>query len=203
MALLTGLFSDDVWAVAVRRGLVGFASALSGPACYIPHDVAAPGLLQVGDVADIAAALAPRPLWMTELVDGRNRAVSEPAMRGWNRLSRPMPAGRINCSSARNRRRRSQTGSPPPSPGEGTARPRRRGRRDILANCDVGELSRLSRRTPLPARRRSGSIPTSAWDVRCRCGGLSSAPPPRSPASSRRRRADPRARLRGPRYPRP
>lgn len=83
VALLAGLFSDDVRAVAVRRGLVGFASALSGPACYIPHDVVAPGLLQVGDVADIAAALAPRPLWMAELVDGRNRAVSEAAMREW------------------------------------------------------------------------------------------------------------------------
>jgi len=83
VALLAGLFSDEVRAVAVRRGLVGFASALSGPACYIPHDVVAPGLLQVGDVADIGAALAPRPLWMTELVDGRNRAVPEAAMKEW------------------------------------------------------------------------------------------------------------------------
>ena len=42
---------------------------------YVPHDSVVPGALTVGDVADIAAALAPRPLLVESSVDGLNRAV--------------------------------------------------------------------------------------------------------------------------------
>ncbi len=73
MALLGGLFEDDVRAVYLRGGLTGYASVLESPFCYVPHDVMVPGVLKVGDLCDVAAALAPRALRMEALVDGRNR----------------------------------------------------------------------------------------------------------------------------------
>jgi hypothetical protein len=41
----------------------------------VPHDVLVPGALTVCEMSDLAAALAPRPLWIGPLVDGVNRAV--------------------------------------------------------------------------------------------------------------------------------
>jgi cephalosporin-C deacetylase-like acetyl esterase len=75
LALLGGLFDPDVRAVAVRGGLGGYQSALESPFCYVPHDVIVPGVLTVGDLSDVAAALAPLPLRLERLVDGRNRLV--------------------------------------------------------------------------------------------------------------------------------
>jgi hypothetical protein len=75
LALLGALFEDDVQAVAVRGGLVGYASVLQSPFCYVPHDAVAPGAVHAGDLGAIAAALAPRPLRLEGLVDGRNRRV--------------------------------------------------------------------------------------------------------------------------------
>lgn len=43
---------------------------------YFPHDAVVPGALTAGDLADIAAAIAPRPLRLAGLVDGLNRRVS-------------------------------------------------------------------------------------------------------------------------------
>ncbi len=76
LALLGGLFEEDVAAVAVRGGLVGYASLLEGRFCYAPHDVIVPGVLTAGDVADIAAALVPRPLRVEGMVDELNRLAS-------------------------------------------------------------------------------------------------------------------------------
>ncbi len=75
MALLLGLFEEDVRAVFARGGLVGFQSALSSPFLYLPHDVVIPGVLTAGDLSALAAGLAPRPLALSGLVDGLNRAV--------------------------------------------------------------------------------------------------------------------------------
>ena len=44
---------------------------------YVPNDVIVPGILEVADVADIAAALAPRPLLVESFVDGRNRVAPQ------------------------------------------------------------------------------------------------------------------------------
>jgi hypothetical protein len=41
----------------------------------VPHDVIVPGALTAGDLCDVAAALAPRPLRIDHPVDGLNRAV--------------------------------------------------------------------------------------------------------------------------------
>jgi hypothetical protein len=73
LALLTALYEDSVKAVLARGGLVGFASLLDGPACHVSLDVVAPQVLEAGDLADVTAALAPRPVRIEAAVDGRNR----------------------------------------------------------------------------------------------------------------------------------
>ena len=75
LALFGGLFEDGVRAVYVRGGLTGYHSLLQSPFCYVPHDVVVPGALTAGDLCDVAAALAPRPLRLEGLVDGLNREV--------------------------------------------------------------------------------------------------------------------------------
>jgi dienelactone hydrolase len=62
LALLGALFDEEIAAVHVHGGLAGFEPVLSSPFVLIPHDAAVPGLLTAGDMADAAAALAPRPL---------------------------------------------------------------------------------------------------------------------------------------------
>jgi hypothetical protein len=81
LALLAGLFEDEVAAVVAQNGLIGFRSALQSPFVCIPHDVVVPGLLTAGDVGDLAAVLAPQPLLVQRFVDGANRAVSVEAAR--------------------------------------------------------------------------------------------------------------------------
>jgi hypothetical protein len=73
LALLGALFEDAVSAVCVRGGLTGYEALLNSPFCYVPADVVVPGALTAGDLCDVAAALAPRPLRLEGLVDGLNR----------------------------------------------------------------------------------------------------------------------------------
>jgi dienelactone hydrolase len=76
LALFGALYEEDVKAVYVRGGLDGFQSVLKGQFVYVPHDVIVPGALTAGDLCDVAAALAPRPVRLEGLVDGVNRRVS-------------------------------------------------------------------------------------------------------------------------------
>lgn len=76
VVLLTALFEDDVRAVSARGGLSGFQSLLDSPFIYVPHDVIVPGALTAGDVCDVVAALAPRPVQLADLVDGLNRPLT-------------------------------------------------------------------------------------------------------------------------------
>jgi hypothetical protein len=76
LALLGALFEDPVRAVYAQGGLAGYHALLQSPFCYVPHDSVVPGALTAGDLCDVAAALAPRPLRLEGLVDGRNRAVT-------------------------------------------------------------------------------------------------------------------------------
>jgi hypothetical protein len=71
-ALLLALFEDDVCAVLARGGLTGFAALLDGPACHVTLDAIVPQALETGDLASVAASLAPRPVRLEALVDGRN-----------------------------------------------------------------------------------------------------------------------------------
>jgi hypothetical protein len=75
LALLGVLFEEDVRAVSVQGGLVGYLSLLQSPFCYVPHDALVPGVFAAGDLCDVAAAIAPRPLRLDGLVDGLNRMV--------------------------------------------------------------------------------------------------------------------------------
>jgi dienelactone hydrolase len=76
LALFGALFDEDIRAVYVQGGLSGYLSALQGPFCFLPHDVIVPSALTAGDLCDVAAALAPRPLRLEGLVDAMNRRVT-------------------------------------------------------------------------------------------------------------------------------
>jgi cephalosporin-C deacetylase-like acetyl esterase len=73
LALLGGLYEEQLAAVYVRGGLSDFQSVLSSQFVWIPHDVVIPAVLTTGDLPELAAALAPRPLRLDDLVDGKNR----------------------------------------------------------------------------------------------------------------------------------
>ncbi len=81
LALLAALYEDDVRAVAVKGGLASYVSVLADNYAYLPNDVIVPGILEVGDLGDVAAALGLRPLLLEGLVDGRNQLVPEPELR--------------------------------------------------------------------------------------------------------------------------
>lgn len=72
LALLGALFEENIAAVVARGMIAGYQSVLKDRFCYIPYDVVVPGILTAGDLCDIAATIAPRPLRMEALVDGRN-----------------------------------------------------------------------------------------------------------------------------------
>jgi dienelactone hydrolase len=73
LALFGALFDEQVRAVYVHGGLTGYHSVLHSPFSYVPHDIVVPGALTAGDLCDVAASLAPRPLRLEGLVDGLNR----------------------------------------------------------------------------------------------------------------------------------
>ncbi|HEV2381562.1 MAG TPA: hypothetical protein VG206_17430 [Terriglobia bacterium] len=76
LALLGGLYEKGVRTVAVQGGLASFLSIVDDSFAYVPQDVVVPGILEAGDVAEMASALAPHPLLLQGLVDGRDRIVS-------------------------------------------------------------------------------------------------------------------------------
>jgi hypothetical protein len=80
LALLATLYEDGVRAVAASGGLAGYLTVLESAFAYIPVEDVILGVLKAGDVADIAAALAPRPLVMEGLVNGRNIRVENSAL---------------------------------------------------------------------------------------------------------------------------
>jgi dienelactone hydrolase len=77
LALFGALYEDNVRAVAARGMIAGYQSILRDRFCYVPHDAIVPGALTAGDLCDVASALAPRPLRLEALVDGRNCPMSD------------------------------------------------------------------------------------------------------------------------------
>jgi hypothetical protein len=75
-ALLTALFEEDLTAVYIRGGLLSYASALESPLVYLSHDTVVPGALPAGDLGQVAAALAPRPLCLAGPVDHYHRVAT-------------------------------------------------------------------------------------------------------------------------------
>jgi hypothetical protein len=76
LALLGGLFEDEVKGVYARGGLVGYLSLLASPFCHVPYDVVVPDVPATGDLEELPPALAPRPAVLVDLVDGTNRRVA-------------------------------------------------------------------------------------------------------------------------------
>ena len=76
LALFGALYEESVRAIVARGMIAGYGSVLRDRFCYVPHDAIVPGALMAGDLCDVAAALAPRPLRLEALVDGRNRSMS-------------------------------------------------------------------------------------------------------------------------------
>jgi cephalosporin-C deacetylase-like acetyl esterase len=76
LAILGALYENNIKAVAVHGGLVSFLSMLDDSFPYVPQDVIVPGVLEVGDIGSVAAALAPRPLVFEASVNGKDQLVS-------------------------------------------------------------------------------------------------------------------------------
>src|SRR5262249_30976709 len=67
LALLAALYEDDIRAVVATGGLAGYLTVLESAFTYVPMEDVLLGVLRTGDIADIAAALAPRPLVLEAL----------------------------------------------------------------------------------------------------------------------------------------
>jgi hypothetical protein len=81
LAILATVYDPNVRTVAVNRGLTSYESILDDAFAYVPADITIPGLLQAGDLADVEAALAPKPMLLEDLIDGKNRLVPEQDLR--------------------------------------------------------------------------------------------------------------------------
>ncbi len=77
VALLTALFEPDVQVMYIRGALLSYAELLDEPIIYQPADAIIRDILKVADLPDIAAALAPLPIYFADVVDGRNRLVTK------------------------------------------------------------------------------------------------------------------------------
>jgi dienelactone hydrolase len=107
LALLGALYQDEVRTIAVRGNLVSYSSILQSNFSYVPQDVIVPGILEVGDIPDIAAALAPSPMLLTGLVDGINRLVTQselheelqPVYEAYRTIASPADALRIHSGA--------------------------------------------------------------------------------------------------------
>jgi dienelactone hydrolase len=76
MVGLLGLDHKDLKAVVARGGLVSYRSVLDSPFVHVPHDALPINVFRAGDLPDVWAALAPKPLRLESLVDGTNRRVT-------------------------------------------------------------------------------------------------------------------------------
>jgi len=80
--VLGALYEPNVRTIAVRNGLAGYASILDDAFVYVPGDITVPGFLESGDLTDVEAALAPRPMLLEDLIDAKDRLISEHDLRG-------------------------------------------------------------------------------------------------------------------------
>ncbi|HKB02398.1 MAG TPA: hypothetical protein VKD90_09265 [Gemmataceae bacterium] len=63
-------------AVVARGGLVSYRSVLDSPFVHVPHDALPVNVFRAGNLPDVWAHLAPKPLRLEGLVDGTNRRVT-------------------------------------------------------------------------------------------------------------------------------
>lgn len=89
LALLLGLFEDDIDAIYTVGGLASWRSLLQSHLVLTAHDVIVPGALTAGDLSDIAVVQPPGTrVRMEGLVDGWNRVASTSELEAW-RLASP------------------------------------------------------------------------------------------------------------------
>ncbi len=81
LSVLTALYENQVSAIACRGGLVSFLSVLENRFCHIPQDVIVPGILEVTDLGEIIESIVPRPVFLENMVDGRNKIVTPEFMK--------------------------------------------------------------------------------------------------------------------------
>ena len=77
LAVLGALYHDGVRTVAVHGGLASYLSVCDDYFAYVPADVIVPGILDAGDIADVAAALVPRNVLLSGLVNGRDQLLHD------------------------------------------------------------------------------------------------------------------------------
>jgi cephalosporin-C deacetylase-like acetyl esterase len=76
LALLAGLFEPELAGVVARGGLLDYGAVFESPFIHLPFDAMVPGAAACGDLPLVAKTIADRPLWLSKLVDGRNRKAS-------------------------------------------------------------------------------------------------------------------------------
>ncbi|MBM3737740.1 MAG: hypothetical protein FJW39_18325 [Acidobacteria bacterium] len=124
LALLAGLY-EDVPIVAARHGLASYLSLLDSAFTYTPADAIVHGVLRVGDIADITAALAPRAVLLNAMVNGRNELVGDTDLQ---REFSPAAAEYRRAGSANRLRMTAAATDPVPWLLESMAGPNARGR---------------------------------------------------------------------------
>jgi hypothetical protein len=73
---LLALGKVEIKAVVARGGLVSYRSVLDSPFVHVPHDALPIDVFRAGDLPDLWAHLAPKPLRLEGLVDGTNHRVT-------------------------------------------------------------------------------------------------------------------------------
>jgi hypothetical protein len=73
LALLGALFEDSVRAVLARRTLASWLTVFDTPFVHLPHDFVGPGIVDAGDILDLAATLGDRPVALVSSINGGNR----------------------------------------------------------------------------------------------------------------------------------
>jgi dienelactone hydrolase len=76
LALLAAATDEHIRGVVATRLVAELRGALDGPRVLLPHDAIVPGWLALGDVPELIAALAPRPVHLAASVDAQNRPLS-------------------------------------------------------------------------------------------------------------------------------
>ncbi|MBC8115730.1 MAG: hypothetical protein H7062_15200, partial [Candidatus Saccharimonas sp.] len=97
LALLTGLFEDDVAAIYTAGGLVSWRALLDSYLVLAAHDSLVPGALTAGDIADLTMSQSPATrVRMEGLVDGWNRRATDVS-----RISLPTASKFVEWEAAR------------------------------------------------------------------------------------------------------
>jgi len=78
-ALYAAALDPRIQGVALEQGLVSYRSIVESRVSYDAYQQVVPGALRHFDLPDLAAAIAPRPVWVWQLVDPLGMPVSDTA----------------------------------------------------------------------------------------------------------------------------